>query len=63
MSRLEIQSWGRDYYPRYDVLTIEIVIDMWMEKSNGDVKYRCVVEQAEFNKFEIYYDIMIYNHI
>lgn len=47
----------------YDVLTIGIVIEIWTEKSNGGVKYWRVAAQADFNKFEIDYNVMMYNYI
>ena len=34
-----------------DLLTIGLVIDMWTEKGNDDVKYRKVATQEDFDKF------------
>ena len=34
-----------------DLLTIGLVIDMWTEKGNDDVKYRRVATQEDFDKF------------
>lgn len=34
-----------------DLLTIGMVLDIWTEKSNDEVKYSKVAEQAEFDKF------------
>ena len=34
-----------------DLHTIGLVIDMWTEKSNDDVKYRKVATQEDFDKF------------
>lgn len=34
-----------------DLLTIGIVLDMWTEKANDDMKYKQVAQQEDFNKF------------
>ena len=34
-----------------DLLTIGLVLDMWTEKSNDGVKYRCLADQSDFDKF------------
>ena len=34
-----------------DLLTIGMVIDMWTEKANDDVKYQRVADQSEFDRF------------
>ena len=34
-----------------DLLTIGIVLDMWTEKSNDDMKYEQVAQQEDFDKF------------
>ena len=34
-----------------DLLTIGLVIDMWTEKGNDEVKYRKVATQEDFDKF------------
>ena len=34
-----------------DYLTIGLIIDMWTEKGNDDVKYRKVATQEDFDKF------------
>ena len=34
-----------------DLLTIGIVLDMWTEKSNDDMKYEQVAKQEDFDKF------------
>ena len=35
-----------------DLLTIGMVIDMWTEKANDDVKYQRVAGQSEFDRFQ-----------
>lgn len=37
----------RDLY----LLTIGLVLDMWTEKANDDVKYRRIADQSDFDKF------------
>ncbi|EHI69962.1 hypothetical protein ACVRY7_05595 [Streptococcus ictaluri] len=34
-----------------DLLTIGMVLDMWTEKANDDVKYQKVAGQKEFDRF------------
>nr|DAX88495.1 MAG TPA: hypothetical protein [Caudoviricetes sp.] len=34
-----------------DLLTIGIVLDMWTEKANDDMKYEQVAQQEDFDKF------------
>ncbi len=34
-----------------DLLTIGLVIDMWTEKGNDEVKFRRVATQEDFDKF------------
>ncbi|WP_196757330.1 hypothetical protein [Streptococcus sanguinis] len=34
-----------------DLLTIGMMLDMWTEKANDDVKYQKVARQREFDKF------------
>lgn len=34
-----------------DLLTIGMVLDIWTEKANDNVKYKKVAGQAEFDKF------------
>ncbi len=34
-----------------DFVTIGLVLDIWTEKSNDDVKYQRLAGQAEFDKF------------
>ena len=34
-----------------DLLTIGLVLDMWTEKANDDVKYDRVAGQEDFDKF------------
>ncbi|MCW6666530.1 hypothetical protein NHG34_03105 [Aerococcaceae bacterium NML190938] len=34
-----------------DLLTIGMVLDMWAEKANDDVKYQKVAGQSEFDRF------------
>ena len=34
-----------------DLLTIDMVLDMWTEKANDDVKYQKVAGQSEFDRF------------
>ena len=34
-----------------DLLTIGMVLDIWTERSNDDVKYSQVAGQEEFDKF------------
>lgn len=34
-----------------DLLTIGMVLDIWTEKSNDEVKYSKVVGQTEFDRF------------
>ena len=34
-----------------DLLTIGIVLDMWTEKYNDDMKYEQVAQQEDFDKF------------
>ena len=34
-----------------DLLTIGLVLDMWTEKANDDVKYDRIATQEDFNKF------------
>ena len=34
-----------------DLLTIGIVLDMWTEKANDDMKYEHVAHQEDFDKF------------
>ena len=34
-----------------DLLTIGLVIDIWTEKGNDDVKYRKVATQEDFDAF------------
>ena len=34
-----------------DLLTIGLVLDMWTEKANDDVKYERIATQEDFNKF------------
>lgn len=34
-----------------DLLSIGLVLDMWTEKANDDVKYRRVADQSDFDKF------------
>lgn len=34
-----------------DLLTIGIVLDMWTEKANDDMKYEQVAQQEDFYKF------------
>ena len=34
-----------------DLLTIGLVMDMWTEKANDDVKYDRVAGQEDFDKF------------
>lgn len=34
-----------------DLLTIGMVLDMWTEKANDDVKYQRVAGQSEFDRF------------
>ena len=34
-----------------DLLTIGMVLDMWTEKDNDDVKYQRVAGQSEFDRF------------
>ena len=34
-----------------DLLTIGLVIDIWTEKGNDEVKYRKVATQEDFDKF------------
>ena len=34
-----------------DLLTIGLVVDMWTEKGNDDVKYQKVATQEDFDKF------------
>ena len=34
-----------------DLLTIGIVLDMWTEKSNDDMKYEQVAQQEDFDIF------------
>ena len=34
-----------------DLLTIGLVIDIWTEKGNDEVKYRKVTTQEDFDKF------------
>ena len=34
-----------------DLLTIGLVIDMWTEKGNDDVKYKKKATQEDFDKF------------
>jgi len=34
-----------------DLLTIGLVIDIWTEKGNDEVKYRRVATQEDFNRF------------
>ena len=34
-----------------DILTIWMVLDMWTEKANDDMKYEQVAQQEDFDKF------------
>lgn len=34
-----------------DLLTIGLIIDMWTEKANDNVKYKKVATQEDFDKF------------
>lgn len=34
-----------------DLLTIGLVLDMWTERGNDDVKYDRVATQSDFDKF------------
>ena len=34
-----------------DLLTIGLVLDMWTEKANDDVKYSKVATQEDFDRF------------
>lgn len=34
-----------------DLLTIGLVLDMWTEKANDDMKYEQVAQQEDFDKF------------
>lgn len=34
-----------------DLLTIGLVLDIWTEKANDDVKYKKVATQEDFDKF------------
>lgn len=34
-----------------DLLSIGIVLDMWTEKANDDMKYEQVAQQEEFDNF------------
>lgn len=34
-----------------DLLTIGMVLDIWTEKANDDVKYKRVAGQRDFDKF------------
>lgn len=34
-----------------DLLTIGIVLDMWTEKANDDMRYEQVAQQEDFDKF------------
>ena len=34
-----------------DLLTIGLVLDMWTEKANDGVKYACIDDQSDFDKF------------
>jgi hypothetical protein len=34
-----------------DLLTVGLVIDMWTEKANDDVKYNKIATQDDFDKF------------
>lgn len=34
-----------------DLLSIGLVLDMWTEKGNDDVKYRRVATQEDFDRF------------
>lgn len=34
-----------------DLLTIGMILDMWTEKANDNVKYDKLASQAEFDKF------------
>ena len=34
-----------------DLLTIGLVLDMWTEKANDDMKYEKVAQQEDFDKF------------
>lgn len=34
-----------------DILTIGMVLEMWIEKANYDVKYQKVAGQKEFDRF------------
>lgn len=34
-----------------DLLSIGLVLDMWTEKSNGDVSYRRIADQSDFDRF------------
>lgn len=34
-----------------DLLTIGIVLDMWTEKANDNMKYEQVAQQEDFDKF------------
>ena len=34
-----------------DLLTIGIVLDMWAEKANDDIKYEQAAQQEDFDKF------------
>ena len=34
-----------------DLLTIGLVLDIWTEKANDDVKYKKKATQADFDKF------------
>ena len=38
-----------------DLLTIGLVLDMWTEKSNDNVKYRRIADQADFDKWLIHH--------
>lgn len=44
---IEIGIYIRDL----DLLTIGMVMDIWTEKANDDVKYQQIATQEDFDKF------------